>query len=334
MSLAEFDHIQVALPWQQDQWQGLLSRHREGRLPHALLLRGEPGTGKNRFALALAQYLLCAQPVAGSACGDCKRCQLNLAGSHPDLNLLEPEEPGRAIKVDQVRAVVDFVSKKAQLDGYRILLLSPAEAMNPSASNALLKSLEEPGERTLLILVTHQVSQVLPTIRSRCQVLQFPVPERQQALQWLAPLVGDSGKAEKLLNVASGAPLRALQLDQSQWLGERNTVLQQWLAVLQGKRDPVRTAEGWGQYPILELTTWLLGWQIDLARLMAGMDTINNRDLQPQLQTASALVNPQRLFASHDHLLRVRQMLVSQANPNLPLLLEEILLKWSQVRSP
>lgn len=333
MSLAEINHVQVALPWQQEQWNGLMARLQEGRLPHALMLRGEEGTGKNQFAMALAQFLLCNKPLANTACGKCKGCQLHLAGSHPDIALLEPEESGKAIKVDQVRAVVDFVSKKAQLDGFRVVLISPAEAMNVNSSNALLKSLEEPGEKTVLILVSHQITGVLPTIRSRCQVMDFPIPERSQALEWLNTLVGDATKSEKLLNVAGGAPVRALEFNQSEWLGERSTVLQQWLAVLTGKRDPVRTADGWAQYPLRDVLAWLLAWQIDLVKLASGSGRdIMNQDLRQDLQAASAMVNLERLFASHDHLLQVKRMLNSQANPNPQLLLEEILLKWSQVR--
>jgi DNA polymerase-3 subunit delta' len=333
MTMADTHLVQVALPWQQEQWMGVLSRLDEGRLPHALMLRGEEGTGKNQFALALAQYLLCHKPVANTACGQCKGCQLNLAGTHPDLALLEPEDIGKAIKVDQVRSVVDFVSKKAQLDGFRVVVVSPAEAMNVNASNALLKSLEEPGERTVLILVSHQISGVLATIRSRCQVMDFPIPSRQQAHSWLNTVVGDSAKSEKLLNVAGGAPVRALELNQSEWLGERSSVLQQWLAVLSGKRDAVRTADGWTQYPLRDLLAWLLAWQIDMVKLASGSgQAIMNQDLQQDLRMASKLVNLNRLFVCHDHLLQVKRMLNSQANPNPQLLLEEILLKWSQAR--
>lgn len=331
--LGDLNHIQVPLPWQQDHWQGLLGRFQARRAPHALLIRGEPGTGKGQFALALAQYLLCEKPVADTACGECKGCQLNLAGTHPDLEVIEPEEQDKAIKVDQIRSVVDFVGKKAQLDGYRVVVLCPAEAMNVNASNALLKSLEEPGESTLLVLVSHQVSALLATIRSRCQVMDFPIPERAAALEWLGPAVGDNSKAEKLLNVSGGAPVKALQLNESEWLGERSNVLQQWLAVLTGKRDPVRTAETWAQYPIRELLAWLLAWQVDMVKLTAqSPDAVLNQDLLRDLQMAAQVVNPARLFACHDHLLKVKSLLQSQANPNPQLLLEEILLKWSQAR--
>jgi len=333
--LAEINQILTPYPWQQKQWLDIQARIEKGNLPHALMLRGAPGTGKDNFAVALAQRLLCEKPVAQAACGRCKPCQLMKAGSHPDLLLMEPEESGKAIKIDQVRSVVEFVSKTSQYAGYRVAVISPAEAMNVNASNALLKSLEEPGSRTLLILVSHQISGVLPTIRSRCQVVEFPVPPRSEALTWLQASLGDdAGKAERLLNVAGGAPVLALTLSQSDWVGERTTVVQHWLGVLTGKRDPVRTAESWQGFPLLELVGWLLAWQVDLMKVVAGTPAqVVNQDLLQDFSAVQRQLNPDRLFASYQHLQQVVRMLRGSGNPNPQLLLEEILLKWSQVRA-
>ena len=331
--LSELNQTQVPLPWQEAQWQSVVAALKSGRSPHGIMLRGEPGTGKGQFALALAQYLLCEKPVADTACGRCKACQLNAVSTHPDLVVIEPEEQDKAIKVDQVRSVVDFVSKKAQMDGYRVVVLCPAEAMNVNAANALLKSLEEPGENTLLILVSHQISGVLATVRSRCQVMDFNIPERQSSLAWLNNIVGDSQRSEKLLNMAGGAPIKALALNESEWVGERAAVLQQWLGVLNGKRDPIRTAQSWNQYPLRELLVWLLAWQADVAKLLADAETkLLNQDLHQDLSLAAKQVDPGGLFNCYQHLLQMKSFLVSQANPNPQLLLEEVLLKWSQAR--
>lgn len=333
--LADINQILTPHPWQQKQWLDLQARLERGQLPHALMLRGTSGTGKAHFAVALAQRLLCEKPVAQAACGRCKPCLLIKAGSHPDLLLMEPEEASKAIKVDQVRGVVEFVSRTAQFSGYRVAVICPAEAMNVNASNALLKSLEEPGSRTLLILVTHQVSGVLPTIRSRCQVVDFPVPPRSEALTWLQGSLGeDAGKAERLLNVAGGAPVAALALSQSDWIGERATVAQHWLGVLTGKRDPVRTAESWQGFPLLELVGWLLAWQVDLMKVAAGAPAqVVNQDLLGDFSAVQRQLNVDRLHGSYLHLQQVVRMLRGPGNPNPQLLLEEILLKWSQVRA-
>ena len=232
--LADLTDIQAPLLWQQAQWQSFCQMMSAERLPHGLLLTGPEGVGKSRFALAMAHRLLCLNPSQEQACGACKGCQLNRAGSHPDLYLAEPEAEGKIIRVDQIRAVVEVVAKTSQLGGYRVVVLCPAEAMNVNAANALLKSLEEPGAETVLILVSHQSSGVLPTIRSRCQVLSFCLPPREQACDWLARFTEDRRRSEHVLNVANGAPIRALALCDSDWLGERAKVLQQWLSVLQG----------------------------------------------------------------------------------------------------
>lgn len=333
--LAAINQILTPYPWQQSQWQELCARRQQEHLPHALLLRGGAGIGKGHFALALAQSLLCEKPLAGVACGRCKGCHLIRAGSHPDLLIVEPEEDSRSIKVDQIRHLVEFAAKKSQFSGYRAVVICPAEAMNVNAANALLKCLEEPGEKTLLALVTHQVSNVLPTIRSRCQVVEFPLPSRELTRPWLAGLLGeDAGKAERLLNVAGGAPLRALDLNQSEWIGERATVVQHWLAVLTGRRDPVRTAEDWQPYPLLELVDWLLSWQIDLMKLVAGVpEQLANPDLLAEFSAVQAWLDPDRLYAGYCHLQQVRRLLAGTGNPNPQLLLEEILLKGSQSRA-
>lgn len=332
--LAEMNAIVAPLPWQETHWEQLLSSKEQDHMPHGLLLRGPQGTGKAQFALALAQFMLCSEPTGGVACGRCKSCQLLKAGTHPDLLLVEPEEEGKAIKIDQIRHVLDFSSKSAQFSGYRVILICPAEGMNVNASNALLKCLEEPGADTLIVLVTHQISGVLATIRSRCQSIDFPIPEQKQALPWLSDVVGDQAKADQLLRVANGAPLAAVQLNDRDWLKEREVIVKSWLAVYQGKLDPVKAAETWQSMSLIEIINWLLAWQIDFNRYCAaGEGVVVNQDLIPFFQAMKAQINPAKSHEFYDYLQGVRGMLVSQVNPNLQLLIEDLLIRWSQIRS-
>lgn len=118
------------------------------------------------MAERLMARLLCQQPQGLDACGGCKACMLLKAGSHPDNFVLEPEEADKPIKVDQVRELVAFVVQTAQLGGRKVVLIEPVEAMNVNASNALLKSLEEPSGDTVLLLVTHQPSRLLRLSRA------------------------------------------------------------------------------------------------------------------------------------------------------------------------
>ncbi len=332
MSDLEFGATMVPLPWQQPQWQALTERLQKDQLAHAILLHGEPGNGKEQFALAFAHRLLCSNPMADLACGQCKGCQLNKAGTHPDLQLVQNDGPNKLIKVDQIREVVNFVAKKSQLNGYKVVIVSPADMMNVNASNALLKSLEEPGARTLIFLVCHQVSRMLATIRSRCQLMEFLAPEREMAQDWLAKLLGNGDKVRQLLDISGGAPLKAAQLAESEWLQDRAAIAQQWLAVASGRADPIKTASDWVKYPLPDLLSWLMAWQIDLVKILANSEAaVVNQDLRPAFNSARPFLELNKLFQCYDHLLWLYQVAQSSANPNPQLLLEEMLLKWSQV---
>ncbi|MDX1655478.1 MAG: DNA polymerase III subunit delta', partial [Candidatus Competibacteraceae bacterium] len=201
--------MEERLPWHQPHWQRLAAGVEAGRLPHALLLSGPSGLGKMLFARQLTQSLLCRQPGENlTFCGKCRGCRLLAAGSHPDITRVEPEEPGKPIKVDRVRQLCAFLGQTAR--GYKVALLSPAEAMNPSAANALLKTLEEPPPGSLLLLVTAFPARLPATIRSRCQILAFTPPLRTQALEWLSPRVAGF-QAGLLLDLTGNAPLAALE---------------------------------------------------------------------------------------------------------------------------
>ncbi|MGK0440403.1 MAG: DNA polymerase-3 subunit delta', partial [Pseudohongiellaceae bacterium] len=153
MSDQENQLLDPSFAWHAVQWQHLADLCAANRLPHALLFAGPPGVGKLRFAKALAYSLLCEKPGYQTACGECKQCRLNQT-SHPDLKLIQPEEGARQIKIDQVRGVVQFIVQTSHAGGYKIIILSPAEAMNTNAANAVLKSLEEPTDNCLLILIS------------------------------------------------------------------------------------------------------------------------------------------------------------------------------------
>ena len=175
------------MPWQRERWQRLIQLQDSGRLPHALLISGPHGIGKQPLVEALIARTLCRNP-GEVACGECHGCRMLAAGYHPDLISVAPVEKSRQIRIDAIRQVNGFVSQTAQQGGYRVIRIEPAEAMNVAASNALLKSLEEPGQRTLFVLVSDIASRLLPTLRSgsgcgslagyRCSPRSWPVPRR------------------------------------------------------------------------------------------------------------------------------------------------------------
>lgn len=215
-------------------WDGLVARRE--RLPHALLLTGQRGIGKLELARAFVAGLLCEQPrTDGIACGSCLACGWHAQGNHPDFRFLQPEamneteaegeegkkKASRQITIDQVRGLDEFLNVGTHRAGLRIVLVAPAEAMNRSTANSLLKSLEEPPPSTLFLLVSNEPMRLLPTIRSRCQVVPVPLPDKADAL---AALAADGvADAADWLALAGGAPILAGQMAtsrQGNWTAE------------------------------------------------------------------------------------------------------------------
>ena len=227
-------------PWQFEQFEQLAELYKKQRLPHALLIHGEKGLGKLRFALSLSQFLLCEneqESQAAIACGHCKACQLFAAKTHPDILTIQLEEKAKQIKVDQIRKLVDFVAKTSQREGMKIIIIEPAESMNINAANALLKSLEEPTANTLIFMITHAAHRLLPTIRSRCQSVAIDKPNQTMADEWLSTYLQDANKRHQLLSIANGNPLQARQLDEEQYLDIFQLIANYYLFALQGQQQ-------------------------------------------------------------------------------------------------
>lgn len=157
------------------QWQLLQNAYRQNRLSHAYLLSGMRDIGKTDFARDFATFLLCEKK---SSCGQCRSCILMRAQTHPDFLLIAPHEKNHSIKIDQIRALGDALSRTALHCGYQIVLISPADAMPLAAANALLKTLEEPHGHIIFFLIDHQEHVLPATILSRCQKLYFHAPEK------------------------------------------------------------------------------------------------------------------------------------------------------------
>ncbi len=320
-------------PWQRAQWQRLQRARASGRIGHAWLLAGPAGLGKSAFASALAQSLLCEQPTAeGAPCLQCRSCHLFGVGTHPDLERIGPEEPGKPIKVDAIRAYCERSGLTAQMGEHKVAILAPADAMNGAAANSLLKTLEEPTSSTILLLVTAAPHQLPATVRSRCQRVDFPLPDPTEAAGWLEARTpgADAGLA---LRLAGGAPLAALGAADAAVLGERSGRLCELVAVIEGRADPVRVAQAWLATDWDRLLGWVMGWALDLLRLSVGAaraDQLSNADQYPVLQGLAERVDSKVVFALVDQVLEARRAVGSNLSHQLAL--EGLLIRGAAMR--
>ncbi len=305
----------TVFPWQIEQWQALQERVRAGRLPHGLLLHGPAGTGKKEFANQFAQSLLCRTPDAGgNPCGTCQACHLVAAGTHPDLQQISPEEDRKVIRVDQIRTLSARLAAKSQFGGYRVAVITPAERMNIEAANSLLKTLEEPGADTVLLLVSAQPGRLPPTVRSRCQRLAFPLPDRGVAEGWLAQFGSDP---VALLAVANGAPLAGRRLAEEGGLEQRAALFADLAALVRDREDPIQLAGKWHGLDMANGLAWIGGWTCDLIRLQAAAEPprLENVDRTAELEAIARCIPRRTLFAQLDRLGEARRLLHTAVSP-------------------
>ncbi|WP_227368392.1 DNA polymerase III subunit delta' [Halomonas sp. M20] len=317
------------LPWQQPIWQRLTGLQDAGRLPHALLLSGPHGVGKQELGEALLARTLCRMP-SDTACGECHSCHMLKAGYHPDLLRVSPAEKSRQIRIDPIRDVNHFVAQTPQQGGYRVILLQPAEAMNVAAANALLKSLEEPGERTLFILLADVPSRMLATIRSRCQHWSLGVPTRSMCLPWLQEALGEGSEGEFWLRVSGGLPLLAKELASAESRGLRQELQELFDALVRGG-EPVAEAARLERQAVDRILWYGITWLEDLIRLGLSSEEVRvrNLDLLPLYRQAVKNARVQDWFRLLDYAREQRRLLIAGGNPNPQLVLEAWLIRWS-----
>ena len=314
--------------WQQSQWQKVQQQRLAGKLPHAILLVGSEGLGKLDFAMQLANGLLCQSPDdTGHACGQCAACQIIAAGNHPDLYMLQAEERGKAIKVDEIRQLSNRLNLTSQFGGYKVAVIVDAHDMNINASNSLLKTLEEPASDAALILVSSNPQKLPITVRSRCQAVHFAVPDTQQSLNWLE--AQGINNAASLLSLSHGAPLLAMSLQQDDLLAHHQQLVTSLLNVAR-KQPLIEQAEQLHKLPLSYMLNWLNDWVQDLIKLHQCGDAAKlvhetyKNDLK-QLAERSSL---QGLYEYLDQLTQHKKL---QSIPlNTQLLWEDLLLSWSK----
>ncbi|MBX9705312.1 MAG: DNA polymerase III subunit delta' [Gammaproteobacteria bacterium] len=306
-------------PWQQAQQQLLERLQQQQRLPHALLLTGQAGMGKLEFAQAFAQQLLCSDTSQAAA--------LLAAGNHPDYFIIEPAEEKTTIAVDQIRQLQTKLQQTAHVGNYQVAIIAPAEAMNIAASNALLKTLEEPAGNTLIILVSSHAQQLPATIRSRCQKLHFGPAQDEITTQWLQQQLTPEQDAALLLNLAQGAPLLAAAMAEPVLQNQRKQVFKGFANVITQQADPVAIAAEWQTYALAPVLSWLQTWLADIARCALSIElSVNNSAYQQAITKLTAKTTVQKAFAWYDKLLELKQQFIRVNQLNAQLALEDLLI--------
>ncbi len=329
--------------WQKHLWRELFAD--VNSLPHAMLMAGPEGLGKLAFAQSMAARLLCEQRNAaegpsGMACGQCNSCTWLVSGNHPDFRLIQPEDgddagveegetsksaslsrtPGQGpIRVDQIRALADFVFVGSHRQGSRVAVIAPAESMNPAAANALLKVLEEPPAGVYFILVSSDWRRLIPTLRSRCRSIVFDRPDAALTEQWLAAKGVKS--AATLLRLTGGAPLLAADWAEQ---GRLETCKKAIEALADKPVDPVSMAVMWASllkgaqgFGLPQLVETVQKWVFDLILLKMSGGLRYHQDWQDKLEMLATRASTTGLLACYNDLLRIRAVVRHPLNTQL-----------------
>ena len=326
-------------PWQNESWQALQGLR--ARLPHALLLKGAQGIGKLDLALNFAQAMLCEKPHAdGTACQECNSCHWFAQYSHPDFRLIQPDalsaeegeekpggkKPSREISVDQIRDLSTFANLSAHCGGYRVVLIHPTEAMNNNAANSLLKTLEEPTDKLLFLLVTHKPQQLLPTILSRCLSFTVHTPTREVGAAWLAQQ--GVKNPEHALAQTGFAPLQALNWAESGEGAEERGILLNAIRY-PAQMDALALAESLQRSAPVYVIHCLQQWCHDLASAKLAGTVRYFPDQSNELVKLAGGVSTVALMRFQKELLEARRAAFHPLNPRL--FMESLLLAYRQL---
>jgi DNA polymerase-3 subunit delta' len=308
------------------------------RLPGAMLFSGEDGVGKKLFALEIARALNCRNPQGVEACGDCPACKRTLKinyptgedaddfkgiiwTDHPDVGLVVA--PKRVLQVAQMRAIEDAANYRPFEGNARIFIVDDADKLNESSSNALLKILEEPPPTSHLILLTSRPAWLLPTIRSRCQIIRFsPIAAAEIETYLTQNKIANAAEARVRARVARGSLSRALEVDLADFIEQRNAMLEvvEALALSDDRLQLLRSAEqlNEAQYKdeyetrldVLETLIrdlWLLS-------LDADAKTIVNDAVLPQLKRMATGLDSKRPAIWIGQIEEMREQLIVNIN--------------------
>lgn len=295
----DLDYFSALLPWQTQAWEQVITQFHEGKLPHGILACGMAGIGKRKFVWRMVAWLLCQNRTEQGACGRCDDCHWLASGTHPDLMVLPSQslptaehrnDKVNSIKIDDIRALQEYSHVKGH--GVRLIILDHADTLTMGASNALLKTLEEPQAGVHLILISNHPTRLLPTIKSRVQALPLRQISYHMALDFVTTKLNDDQDMARLcLDLADGAVLLATDLPKKVWFDKRELWIKTWLALRHDKRSPISASDYWQQ--VMDLNDFLVLTRlmfIDIMRVGLGLDS-RHTDINVQALLAQQSLN-------------------------------------------
>lgn len=340
----------------QDKALRILSRFiQKGKIPHALLFTGIEGIGKQMAAIAFAMACNCERISSNlfvineknigserrnsevgddltGPCGLCRSCKKILSGNHPDIVIITPIGP--TIKIAQIRDVLKILSLKPYEARVRVVVILKSHTMNPAASNALLKVLEEPPDNSILILTTPNASDLLSTIVSRCRNIRFNPLLKNDIIRLLEQNYKiDYEHASIISNMANGSYTRALDMSKSNWIAHRK-----WLILASGLENPEMLTKipknlmlafseklAKNKETVLNSLDIIKMWLRDLLIWRYSPDKIINKDLSEKIRHASQKIHVNLLLKYIEEVDQTQRDI--KENMNLRLCLDVLMMK-------
>lgn len=310
----QFFKLEQVYPWQMTVWKNLTTRF--PNIAHGLLFFGKKGCGKQDFTHHLVAWILCHEPSAFRACGSCNSCLWLKSGTHPNymhITLDDDKKSNKQIKIEKIRDLQPFVQQT--VDGWRVIVIDPAHALNTASANALLKTLEEPGERVVIILLTEHFLKLPATIRSRLQRYPLDRLTDEQAQSFLVEHQITPDKIPLSLNLANGMPLEAIALQAQTWIDQRQEFLNDWISLVKYKEAPLKFSTKWNK------AVSFVDFQILLEYLLTDLiciklnQAIKNIDLD--FSDLCAQYTLEQLFEIHQQLQQFKRYAKQNVQTNL-----------------
>jgi DNA polymerase III subunit delta' len=297
----------MTIPWLTKEMAALRAAFEAERMPHALLIHEDPGAGGDWLASWIARLVLRTE-----------------RDQHPDWISVRPIDDSRQIRIEQVRDLAQELALTSHQGGYKVGILSPADVLNRFAANALLKTLEEPPPRTVLILVATQPSRLPATILSRCQRIRVAAPGRAEAVSWLESTRG-KGDWQAVLDILGEAPLLAAESDAAAVVQMGAEVRRGLEDAVTGRIDPVGTAEKWARAELPLRLRCFENWLTDRIRSRAeSPGFLTEVGAVTYLQPPETVLNIRELFELLDGVRDFSSSLDTPINRGLAL---EVLLR-------